>query len=90
MLVKVPTQHDAANKAAQDARKLYQVRPQDNAAEVNELPARGVSLTIGAGAGSDVAVETADIVLGRNNQQDVVAIAELSRATCAKMIQNLF
>jgi cation transport ATPase len=41
------------------------------------------------GAGSDVAVETADIVLVRSNPLDVVAIVELSRATYRKMIQNL-
>ena len=44
---------------------------------------------IAIGAGSDVAVETADIILVRSNPLDVVAIVQLSRATYRKMIQNL-
>ena len=46
-------------------------------------------LGIAIGAGSDVAVETADVILVRSNPQDVVAILALSRATYRKMIQNL-
>ena len=41
------------------------------------------------GAGTDVAVETADIVLVRRNPLDVVAILDLARATYKKMVQNL-
>jgi Cu2+-exporting ATPase len=44
---------------------------------------------IAIGAGSDVAVETADVILVRSNPLDVVAIVQLSRATYRKMIQNL-
>ena len=46
-------------------------------------------LGIAIGAGSDVAVETADVILVRSNPLDVVAIVQLSRATYRKMIQNL-
>jgi len=35
-------------------------------------------------------VETADVILVRNNPMDVVAVVELSRATYRKMMQNLF
>ena len=39
--------------------------------------------------GTDVAIETADIILVRSNPLDVVAIIGLARATYRKMVQNL-
>jgi len=42
------------------------------------------------GAGTDVAMETADIVLVRSNLQDVTNVIALSRATFLKMVQNLW
>jgi len=45
---------------------------------------------IAIGAGTDVAVEAAGIVLVRDDPRDVVGAIELSRATYRKMIQNLF
>jgi Cu2+-exporting ATPase len=41
------------------------------------------------GAGTDVAIESAGIVVVRSDPRDVVAAIELSRATYKKMIQNL-
>ena len=58
---------------------------------VNDAPALAAAdVSFAIGAGSDIAIEAADITLMRNDLMSVVDAIRLSKATLAKIRQNLF
>lgn len=58
---------------------------------INDAPAlTQADLGVAIGAGTNVAIESAGIILIKNDPRDIVKIIKLSQMTYAKMIQNIF
>lgn len=58
---------------------------------INDAPAlASADIGMGIGAGTDVAIESADVVLVNSSLMDIVSAVQLSRATLKNVYQNLF
>lgn len=80
----------------QKSQKVESLMTKDNVVAmtgdgINDAPALAkADVGIAIGAGTDVAIESADVILVKSNPKDVVNIINLSKATYKKMVQNLF
>ncbi|MCL4430670.1 MAG: copper-translocating P-type ATPase [Chloroflexi bacterium] len=80
----------------QKAEKIKMIKAQDYMVAmvgdgINDAPALVTAdLGIAIGAGTDVAIESADVILVKNDPRDVPMIIDFSKRTYSKMVQNLW